>query len=224
MRAEPCGSVDVGLAFPDTLFVFRSAENFIAGAPVDGKFHEVPGERNLQMFGNVPFVFAHLCAAVCLITGRHGNAVAERGECGAQGDGVALFKVIGAVEIVAELPECFVRESEISDEVLAGYLAKISDEILHIFPNHIINIHPSLLPKYGGKGMYGLKVHQAVLDAKDKESGITIHYINSEYDKGEVIVQEKCEVLDSDTAESLAERVHKLEYKYFPETIEKLLS
>ncbi|WP_024992874.1 phosphoribosylglycinamide formyltransferase [Phocaeicola paurosaccharolyticus] len=116
------------------------------------------------------------------------------------------------------------KEHDIDFIVLAGYLAKISDEILHIFPNHIINIHPSLLPKYGGKGMYGLKVHQAVLDAKDKESGITIHYINSEYDKGEVIVQEKCEVLDSDTAESLAERVHKLEYKYFPETIEKLLS
>lgn len=116
------------------------------------------------------------------------------------------------------------KEYEIDFIVLAGYLAKISDNILNLFPNRIINIHPSLLPKYGGKGMYGMKVHQTVIESKDKESGITIHYINKEYDKGTVILQAKCPVMKDDTPETLAERVHQLEYEYYPETIEKLLT
>ena len=116
------------------------------------------------------------------------------------------------------------KEYEIDFIVLAGYLAKISDNILNLFPNRIINIHPSLLPKYGGKGMYGMKVHQTVIESKDKESGITIHYINKEYDKGTVILQAKCPVMKDDTPETLAERVHQLEYEYYPETIENLLT
>ena len=116
------------------------------------------------------------------------------------------------------------KNKEIDLVVLAGYLSIVGDELISEYKNRIINIHPSLLPKYGGKGMYGMKVHQTVIESKDKESGITIHYINKEYDKGTVILQAKCPVMKDDTPETLAERVHQLEYKYYPETIEKLLT
>ena len=107
--------------------------------------------------------------------------------------------------------------------VLAGFLWLIPKNILRAYPEKIINIHPALLPKYGGKGMYGNRVHQAVLDNGEKESGITIHYVNEEYDKGSIIFQAKCEVLASDTPESLAGRVHQLEYRYYPEIIGNLI-
>jgi phosphoribosylglycinamide formyltransferase-1 len=87
----------------------------------------------------------------------------------------------------------------------------------------IINIHPALLPKYGGKGMYGLKVHQAVVDNHETESGISIHFVNEKYDEGKIIFQAKCEVLSTDSAEDVAKKVHNLEYKFFPEIIEKIL-
>lgn len=108
--------------------------------------------------------------------------------------------------------------------VLAGFMAKIADSILKRFPNEIINIHPSRLPKFGGKGMYGLHVHEAVIAAGESESGITIHYINEHYDEGKIIFQTSCPVFPSDTAEDLASRIHALEYKYYPEVIENLLS
>ncbi|NMB72175.1 MAG: phosphoribosylglycinamide formyltransferase [Bacteroidales bacterium] len=108
--------------------------------------------------------------------------------------------------------------------VLAGFLWLVPEKILRQYPNRIINIHPALLPAYGGKGMYGQKVHEAVIANHEKESGITIHYVNSEYDRGEIIFQARCPVLPDDTPETLAERVHQLEYQYYPEVIEKLLS
>jgi phosphoribosylglycinamide formyltransferase, formyltetrahydrofolate-dependent len=107
--------------------------------------------------------------------------------------------------------------------VLAGFLARIPTNIVHAYPDKIINIHPSLLPRYGGKGMYGDFVHEAVLAAGEKESGITIHYVNEHYDEGAVICQIKCPVLPKDTLQTLSERVHELEYKYYPSVIEKLL-
>ncbi len=107
--------------------------------------------------------------------------------------------------------------------VLAGFLWLIPENILQLFPAQIINIHPALLPKYGGKGMYGSKVHEAVIAAGEKESGITIHYVNRYYDEGDVIFQATCPVLPEDTPEALAKRIHKLEHKYYPETIEMLL-
>ena len=116
-----------------------------------------------------------------------------------------------------------IREYGVDLIVLAGFLLRIPDELLHEYPNRIINIHPSLLPKYGGKGMYGHHVHQAVLDAGDKESGITIHYIDEHYDEGAVILQVKCPVFPDDTAETLASRVHQLEYEHYPRVIEQLL-
>jgi phosphoribosylglycinamide formyltransferase 1 len=116
------------------------------------------------------------------------------------------------------------KERKIDFIVLAGFLWLVPGYLLKAFPDRIINIHPALLPKYGGKGMYGEKVHQAIVLAKEKESGITIHFVNEHYDEGQVICQYKCEVLESDSAETLAEKIHELEYKYFPKVIEEIVS
>ena len=96
--------------------------------------------------------------------------------------------------------------------------------MIEAFPNQIINIHPSLLPKHGGKGMYGMHVHEAVVAAGERESGITIHYINEHYDEGAIIFQASCELLPTDTPEDVATKVHALEYTYYPQVIEKLLT
>ena len=108
--------------------------------------------------------------------------------------------------------------------VLAGFLWKIPDGIIAAFRNKIINIHPALLPAFGGKGMYGHHVHNAVLAEKKKESGITIHYVDEVYDNGDVVVQARCRVLEHDSADSLAARIHKLEHFFFPRAIEYLLT
>ncbi|AKD03028.1 phosphoribosylglycinamide formyltransferase [Pontibacter korlensis] len=107
--------------------------------------------------------------------------------------------------------------------VLAGFLWLVPQNLLRAFPNRIINIHPALLPKYGGKGMHGINVHAAVIQAQEPESGITIHYINEEYDKGEFILQERCPVQPTDTPEELAARVLQLEHQHLPLIVEKLL-
>ena len=107
--------------------------------------------------------------------------------------------------------------------VLAGFLWLIPDNLLKAYTGQIVNIHPALLPKYGGKGMYGQRVHEMIIDAKEKESGITIHYVNEKYDEGQVIFQAKVAVTESDTPNSLAEKIHKLEHQHFPEVIEELL-
>ncbi|MBS0009929.1 MAG: phosphoribosylglycinamide formyltransferase [Bacteroidales bacterium] len=114
-------------------------------------------------------------------------------------------------------------EHEIDFIVLAGFLWLVPADILNHYPGRVINIHPALLPAYGGKGMYGMRVHEAVIDNRDKESGISIHYVNKHYDEGDIIFQAKCEVRPDDSPESLAERIHKLEYKYYPEVLEKLI-
>ena len=108
--------------------------------------------------------------------------------------------------------------------VLAGFLWKMPEAIVKAYPNKIINIHPALLPKYGGKGMYGIKVHQTVLENKEKETGITIHYVNEHYDEGEFIFQQKVAIEDCKTPEDVANKIHELEHKYFPKIIEKLLT
>lgn len=115
------------------------------------------------------------------------------------------------------------KENDIRFIVLAGFLWLVPENLLASFPGRIINIHPALLPAYGGKGMYGSKVHEAVILNKEKESGITIHYVNGEYDRGDVIFQARCPVLPDDTAETLAGRIHELEYRHFPEIIEKTI-
>jgi phosphoribosylglycinamide formyltransferase 1 len=108
--------------------------------------------------------------------------------------------------------------------VLAGFLWLVPESMLEQYPGRIINIHPALLPAYGGKGMYGDIIHKTVIANKDKESGITIHYVNKAYDEGDIIFQKKCKVEKSDTPESLAEKVHALEYLHFPKIIEGLVA
>ncbi|HET8810561.1 MAG TPA: phosphoribosylglycinamide formyltransferase [Flavobacteriaceae bacterium] len=107
--------------------------------------------------------------------------------------------------------------------VLAGFLWMLPKHILQNFPNKIINIHPALLPKYGGKGMYGMRVHQAVVENKDLKSGITIHYVNEHYDEGEIIAQFETELSPNETAEQIAAKIHQLEHEHFPRVIENLL-
>lgn len=108
--------------------------------------------------------------------------------------------------------------------VLAGFLLKIPEDFVQAFPNKIINIHPALLPKYGGKGMYGNNVHKAVFENKDKESGMTIHYVNEHYDEGNIIFQESTDITDCTSAEEIAKKVLTLEHKNYPKVIEELVA
>ena len=107
--------------------------------------------------------------------------------------------------------------------ILAGFLWKIPEIFIKAFPGKIVNIHPALLPYYGGKGMYGMAVHEAVINAGEKQSGITIHYVDEKYDHGEIILQVKCNLDEDETAESLAEKIHQLEHENFAKTIDELL-
>ena len=116
------------------------------------------------------------------------------------------------------------HEYHIDFIVLAGFLIRVPERLLHAYPDKIINIHPALLPKYGGKGMYGDRVHEAVVAAGEKESGITIHYINEHYDEGNTIFQATCPVLPTDSPDDVAKKVHALEYEHFPKIIEQVLN
>lgn len=116
------------------------------------------------------------------------------------------------------------KKNQIDWIVLAGYLWLIPGYLVNAFPNRIVNIHPALLPNYGGKGMYGGHVHKAVIANGEKESGITIHFVNAKYDEGQIIFQASCEVQPDDTPQSLAERIHSLEHAHFPVELEKLIS
>ncbi|MGN6354983.1 MAG: phosphoribosylglycinamide formyltransferase [Parafilimonas sp.] len=121
----------------------------------------------------------------------------------------------------AYVPE--LQKANIDFIVLAGFLWRIPSGIINTYRDNIINIHPALLPKFGGKGMYGNFVHEAVLSAKEKESGITIHFVDEFYDNGKIIFQTTCPVYETDTTETLAKRIHALEYEYFPKVIEELI-
>ncbi|MGO4817342.1 phosphoribosylglycinamide formyltransferase [Flavobacterium sp. W22_SRS_FP1] len=108
--------------------------------------------------------------------------------------------------------------------VLAGFLLKFPETIIAAYPNKIINIHPALLPKYGGKGMYGMNIHKAIADNKERETGITIHYVDENYDEGDVIFQKKIFLTGSESAEDIAARIHEIEQEFFPRVIEKLIT
>ena len=114
-------------------------------------------------------------------------------------------------------------KSEADYIVLAGFLWKIPSNLIEAFPNKIINIHPALLPKYGGKGMYGMHVHNAVKENKETETGITIHYVNENYDEGAIIFQAKIQLDTSDTSEDIAQKIHVLEYEHFPKIIDQVI-
>lgn len=107
--------------------------------------------------------------------------------------------------------------------ILAGFLWLVPEFLIRAFPNRIINIHPALLPKYGGKGMYGSRVHEAVIDSGEKESGITIHLVDQEYDKGRILFQEKCKIEQGETPAILGGKVHALEHEHFPRVIEEYI-
>ncbi|MDD2435985.1 MAG: phosphoribosylglycinamide formyltransferase [Massilibacteroides sp.] len=115
------------------------------------------------------------------------------------------------------------KEYNIDLIVLAGYMNKITAPLLNAYPQRIINIHPALLPKFGGKKMYGMHVHEAVVAAREKESGITIHFVNENYDEGAIIFQATCPVSPKDTPEQVAQKVHQLEYAHFPPVIAKVI-
>lgn len=117
----------------------------------------------------------------------------------------------------------YLLSKDIDFIVLAGFLLKIPKNLIETFPQKIINIHPALLPKFGGKGMYGDNVHKAVEEAKEKESGITIHYINENYDEGNIIFQAKCNIIPSDTYKEIGDKVHSLEYQHFPIIIDSIV-
>ena len=117
----------------------------------------------------------------------------------------------------------FFKVEKIDLIILAGFLLKMPEKFIKAFPNKIINIHPSLLPKYGGKGMYGHHVHEAVIANEEKESGITIHFVNEEYDKGEVILQAKCLIDEKESPDSLSKKIRQLEFEYLPKAIERFL-
>lgn len=154
-----------------------------------------------------------------LLCNRNEAAVVERAE---KADIPSIIFTKYELEKTSRVSD-ILKERDIHFIVLAGFLLKIPDCILEAFPDRIVNIHPALLPKYGGKGMYGLNVHKAVLDSGDSISGITIHMVNDEYDKGSIVSQHSCEVKPDDTPITLAERIHELEHYWFPRIIEKLL-
>ncbi|MDR1895462.1 MAG: phosphoribosylglycinamide formyltransferase [Prevotellaceae bacterium] len=154
-----------------------------------------------------------------LLTNRKNAGVTER----AKSLGVPV-KVFDKEEFYAsDIIVDYLLKENINWIILAGFLWLIPSNILKSFPKKIVNIHPALLPKYGGKGMYGMNVHRAVIEAKEKESGITIHYVNEEYDRGDIIFQSVCRVCETDTPETLAGKIHELEYKYFPVVMENLI-
>lgn len=117
----------------------------------------------------------------------------------------------------------YLQQHHIDYIILAGFLLHVPNNILNIYTNKILNIHPSLLPKHGGLGMYGEKVHQEVIEQHDTISGITIHKVDDKYDNGDIVFQTTCPVLPEDTPDTLAQRIHKLEHQYFPQVIEKFV-
>ena len=140
--------------------------------------------------------------------------------CKKEGINYELFtqKTIEALDLIN-----FCEKKSIDWIILAGFLKKVPEELVRHYPNKIINLHPALLPKFGGKGMYGMHVHTAVVEAKEQKSGISIHFVNEEFDKGEIIAQFETELSSDETPESLAAKIHDLEMTHFPEVVERVV-
>lgn len=172
-------------------------------------------EKIIQHFREHPQI--RVSAVFCNKPGAGVIARAER--CGVP---VILFNKEDFTENDSVLKR--LKELKTDLVVLAGFLWLIPAKMVTAFEGRIINIHPALLPKYGGKGFYGNRVHRAVLESGDRESGITIHYVNEHFDEGKIIFQARCPVQSNDTPETLAERIHGLEHRYFPGVIEEVIS
>jgi len=155
---------------------------------------------------------------VKVLTNKHNAKVLER----AKRLGVSSL-VFNKKEFVEDDAILNVLIKEADYIILAGFLLRVPAKFVKAFPNKIINIHPALLPKYGGKGMYGMHVHNAVVENKEKETGITIHYVNENYDEGAIIFQKEVLVDSTDTPEIVADKIHELEYANFPKIIEQVI-
>ncbi len=131
------------------------------------------------------------------------------------------FTVFNREEFTSSKVLGWLKEYEVTHVVLAGFLWLVPASLLKAYPEKIINIHPALLPKFGGKGMYGMKIHELVRQSNETETGITIHLVNDKFDEGVILYQGKCEVLASDTPEQIAHKVHQLEYAWYPKIIER---
>ena len=152
--------------------------------------------------------------------------------CNKEKAGVINIAAQNNIPVLMIEKEKFFREDSYVDElfkakinaiILAGFLWKIPSKLIAAFPEKIINIHPALLPKFGGKGMYGNFVHEAVIASKETESGITIHLVDDVYDHGKIIFQKKCAVTQSDTSEDVAKKIHLLEHEFYPQVIEEFI-
>ena len=165
------------------------------------------------------FKFHHVIEVVCVCYNRKNAGVKSKADSlGIETQYISTdwFKDSG-------LLSDYLKSKSIDCIVLAGFLKLVPINIIEEYANRILNIHPALLPKYGGKGMYGMHVHEAVVENKENETGITIHLVNEEYDKGEIIFQKKFKVTDKDDAESVSQKIRKTEHKYFPKVIEYFL-
>ncbi|HEY1112155.1 MAG TPA: phosphoribosylglycinamide formyltransferase [Chitinophagaceae bacterium] len=171
-------------------------------------------EQIIRYFKNSPT--ARVALVVCNKPGAGVLAIAER-------EGVPTLMVQRERFCAGDayLPE--LQEAGIGFIVLAGFLWKVPQPLIDAYPRRIINIHPALLPKYGGKGMYGHHVHRAVINDNEVESGITIHYVDEHYDNGDIIFQTALPILEGDTPEMLAARIHQLEHLHYPQVIEEVV-
>jgi phosphoribosylglycinamide formyltransferase-1 len=190
----------------------------------------VPAIKRIAIFAsgagsNAKKIIEHFCS--------HPFVKVEMIACNKPGAGVLKIAAANKIKILLIEKEKFFRGLGYVDELkeqcidfiaLAGFLWKIPPTLINTYRNKIINIHPALLPKYGGKGMFGPNVHEAVIAAREKESGITIHYVDERYDNGDVIFQAVCSVFEDDTAESLAQKIHELEHKYYATVIEACIA
>lgn len=165
------------------------------------------------------FAESELARIVLVITDRKDAGVIERMK---KFD--IRIRIIDKEALMGEELLSVLKTARVDLIVLAGFLRKIPGHIIDAYPNRIINIHPSLLPDYGGKGMYGMNVHKAIIENEEEESGITVHYVNEEFDEGEIIFQETVEIDPDDTAEDLAYKIQQLEHKHYPEVIEWVLN
>lgn len=170
--------------------------------------------------------------SICSLKAGTGNYRTDLIVCNKPGAGVIAVAAKNNVETLIIDKERFFRGDGYTTElktkgiefiILAGFLWKLPVSLIRAYPHKIINIHPALLPKYGGKGMYGTKVHEAIIENREKESGITIHYVDELYDHGNIIFQAQCTVDEKDTAETLAQKIHLLEHRHYPAVIEELL-
>ena len=171
-------------------------------------------QKIIEHFSIHPHISVSLI--VCNKPGAGVLSIAERA-------GIAILMIEKEKFFRSDVYVELLKEKGIDFIVLAGFLWKIPSALIKAYPGKIINIHPALLPKYGGKGKYGHFVHEAVINNKEKESGITIHYVDEQYDHGDIIFQSRCEVTDTDTAEQLAHKIHLLEHEHYPKVVEKVV-